>query len=72
MCNEEQIRMEWKKQLAIDFNCTVEDLDSKENVITVAKNNQGQRMYTQQKAFFRWSYLAKIRFFLWMERYMNG
>jgi Acetyltransferases len=59
MCNEEQIRMEWKKQLAIDFNCTVEDLDSKENVITVAKNNQGQRMYTQQKAFFSMVTLGK-------------
>lgn len=44
--------MEWKKQLAIDFNCTIQDFDKEENVITIAKSNQGRRIYTQQKEFF--------------------
>ncbi|MCI8316475.1 MAG: GNAT family N-acetyltransferase [Lachnospiraceae bacterium] len=52
MYNKDQIRMEWKRQLAIDFNCTIEDFDKKENVITIAKSNQGRRIYTQQKEFF--------------------
>ena len=52
MYNKEQIRMEWKKQLAIDFNCTIQDFDKEENVITIAKSNQGRRIYTQQKEFF--------------------
>ena len=52
MYNKDQIRMECKRQLAIDFNCTIEDFDKKENVITIAKSNQGRRIYTQQKEFF--------------------
>ena len=33
------------KQLSIDFNCTVEDLKSGENIVTVSKWNDGRRSY---------------------------
>lgn len=51
MYNKKQITIALKKQLAIDFNCTMEDFDKKENIITVAKDNPGRRIYTQQKEF---------------------
>lgn len=51
MYDKEQIAIAWKKQLAIDFNCTMEDFEKKENVITVARNNPGRRVYTPQKEF---------------------
>ena len=72
MYNKDQIRMEWKRQLAIDFNCTIEDFDKKENVITIAKSNQGRRIYTQQKEFFRWLHLAEMLLFLRMKRCIRG
>ena len=52
MYDKKQITAELKKQLAIDFNCTVEDFDKKENIITAARENPGRRFYTQQKEFF--------------------
>lgn len=51
MYNKKEIEAELKKQLAIDFNCVVEDFDKKENVITFPKDNPGRRIYTQQKEF---------------------
>lgn len=51
MYNKKQIIAELKKQLAIDFNCTIEDFDKKENIITVSRDNPGRRIYTQQKEF---------------------
>lgn len=51
MYNKKQIAAELKKQLAIDFNCSIKDFDKKENIITVAKDNPGRRIYTQEKAF---------------------
>ena len=61
MYNKEQIRMEWKKQLAIDFNCTIQDFDKEENVITIAKSN-----------FSQWSHLGEILLFVQMKKCMNG
>lgn len=52
MYSEKQIMTEWKKQLAVDFNCTTEDFHKEENIITAAKDNPGRRNYTQQTAFF--------------------
>ena len=51
MYNKKEIEAGLKKQLAIDFNCTVEDFDKKENIITFPKDNPGRRIYTQQKEF---------------------
>lgn len=51
MYDKEQIIRELKRQLAIDFNCMIEDFDKKENIITVAKDNPGRRVYAQQKEF---------------------
>ncbi len=52
MFDKTMIKTELKRLLAIDFNCTVEDFDKKENVITVPKENPGRRVYTPKKAFF--------------------
>lgn len=52
MYAKEDIVRELKKQLAIDFNCVPEDFDKKENVITVAAENPGRRIYSEQKEFF--------------------
>ncbi len=52
MYREKQIMEEWKKQLAVEFNCTTEDFCKEENVITVAKDNPGRRIYTRQRSFF--------------------
>lgn len=51
MFSKDQIATELKKQLAIDFNCSVEDFGKKGNIITVSGNNPGRRIYSQQKAF---------------------
>lgn len=52
MYDKKTIVSELKKQLAIDFNCSPQDFSRKENIITVAKDNPGRRIYTQQKEFF--------------------
>lgn len=52
MYDKKQIETELKKQLAIDFNCGVEDFDKTENIITAAKDNPGRRVYLEEKEFF--------------------
>lgn len=52
MYNKKQILMELKKQLAMDFNCTLADFDKKENIITANKDNPGRRVYAPHKEFF--------------------
>lgn len=59
MIDKTMIKTELKRLLAIDFNCTVEDFDKKENVITVPKENPGRRVYTPKKAFFSMVTLGK-------------
>lgn len=59
MYTGEQIAEELKKQLAIEFNCQAEDFDKEENVITVAKANQGRRIYSEQLPFFSMATLGK-------------
>ena len=39
------------QQLSIDYNCTSADLQSKENIITVSKWNEGRRSYSPGKPF---------------------
>ena len=51
MYNKEQITQELKKQLALDFNCAIDDFEKRENVITVSKDHIGRRVYTPEKEF---------------------
>ncbi len=41
------------QQLSRDFNCTPEDLQAKENIITVSKLNEGRRIYSPDKPFLQ-------------------
>ena len=41
------------KQLAVDYNCTVEDLRAKENIVTVPALNEGRRSYSPGKPFLQ-------------------
>ena len=42
-----------KKQLAIEYNCSVDDFSSAKNIITVSKNNAGRRHYINGTFFFQ-------------------
>lgn len=42
-----------KRQLALDFNCVPNDFERSENVLTVSALNEGRRMYSDEKAFFK-------------------
>jgi len=42
-----------KKQLAIEYNCSVDDFSSPNNIITVSKNNPGIRHYIDGTFFFQ-------------------
>ena len=48
-----------KKQLAIDLNCSSDDFDRGENIITAAAANKGRRMYSEEKQFFQMATLGK-------------
>lgn len=52
MVNQNQIELELRKMLALDFNCNADDFDKKENIIVVPKELPGRREYTTKKAFF--------------------
>lgn len=79
MYSKEQITAELKKQLAIDFNCAIEDFDKRENVITIARDNPGRRTYTQEKEFLSMVTLgsntiisADESMHEWLERWAAG
>ena len=42
------------RQLAIDYNCTLEDLKSEKVVITLPALNEGRRSYAPVCPFSRW------------------
>lgn len=52
MFTKEEIIFELKKQLAIDYNCKIEDFDSGENVLNFSAKNEGRREYSEDTAFF--------------------
>lgn len=41
------------KQLAVDLNCSPDDLFRPENTVTLPKNNEGRRLFTDEPPFFR-------------------
>jgi RimJ/RimL family protein N-acetyltransferase len=42
-----------KEQLAIEYNCSVNDFSSSNNIVTVSKNNAGRRHYVNGTFFFQ-------------------
>lgn len=52
MLTKEEIVLELKKQLAIDYNCKPEDFDSDENTLTFPAKNKGRREYSENAPFF--------------------
>ena len=52
MIDKITIESEVRKMLALDFNCSVEDFDKKENVIVIPKEHPGRREYAPKKPFF--------------------
>lgn len=38
----------FKEQMAIDYNCTLEEIDKRENVITTTSLNEGRRKYEEE------------------------
>jgi len=42
-----------RKQLAIEYNCAIDDFLSSRNIITVSKNNEGRRHYINGTFFFQ-------------------
>lgn len=41
------------KQLSVDLNCSPEDLFKSENTVTIPKNNDGRRLFTDEPPLFR-------------------
>ena len=46
---KQEILKKVKEQLAKDYNCSVEDFDNRNNLITNIKLNEGARRYTDDK-----------------------
>lgn len=52
MINDQQIKNTLINQLALDFNCTPEDITSPKITLTVSALNEGRRAYTKEPPFF--------------------
>lgn len=52
MFTKDKIFFELKKQLAIDYNCSMSDFDKKENILTLPAINCGRREYSEDSHFF--------------------
>lgn len=52
MINDRQIKDTLINQLALDFNCTAEDITSPKITLTVSALNEGRRAYTKEPPFF--------------------
>lgn len=59
MFTKEELFIELKKQLAIDYNCKAADFDCEENIITVSAKNNGRRIYSDKPSFFSMVTLGK-------------
>lgn len=49
---------ELKKLLSKDLNCAESDFDKEENILTLPALNEGRRMYSKEKDFFRMATLG--------------
>lgn len=68
-----------KMQLALDFGCTLSDLNGKENVITTSGLQRGGRFYEEEATFFRMLCLGNKAVFSvhesmvpWVEAHLLG
>ena len=52
MLTRREIEGELKRQLALDYNCTLEDLSGSENAVTLSEIVPGRREYQEGKYFF--------------------
>lgn len=59
MFTKEEIVLELKKQLAIEYNCKPKDFDSYENTLTLPAKNEGRREYSENIPFFSMATLGK-------------
>ena len=50
---KQEILKKVKEQLAKDYNCSVEDFDNRNNLITNIKLNEGDRRYTDDKEILK-------------------
>ena len=50
---KQEILKKVKEQLAKDYNCSVEDFDNRNNLITNIKLNEGARRYTDDKEILK-------------------
>lgn len=67
-----------KRLLALDFNCSPEDFDKNENILTESALNEGQRIYSGEVPFFHMATLggnailsADKRIHPFLREYMN-
>lgn len=59
MFTKKNIILELKKQLAIDYNCKLEDFDKCENILTLPAKKEGRREYSNDAHFFSMATLGK-------------
>ena len=50
---KQEILKKVKEQLAKDYNCSVEDFDNRNNLITNIELNKGDRRYTDDKEILK-------------------
>ena len=50
--DKSELVLQLKKLLSLEYNCHPDDFGKKENVITMAKDIPGRRIYSEQKEFF--------------------
>ena len=61
-----------KEQLALEFNCSLEDFDRDENIITKSCLHDKRRKFSDTPFSFRWQHLAGMRLFQLMRNYIPG
>lgn len=68
-----------KCQLAVDFNCSPEDFEKSENIVTIPAKNDGRRRYIEGTFFFRMVTLgensvisADSRLHPWLKEFVKG
>ena len=69
---KQEILKKVKEQLAKDYNCSVEDFDNRNNLITNIELNEGDRRYTDDKEILKYLFLMERQFYLLMNVLKNG
>ena len=69
---KQEILKKVKEQLAKDYNCSVEDFDNRNNLITNIKLNEGARRYTDDKEILKILVFNGKAIYLLMNVLKNG